>query len=246
MKLTTNIVIAVSGLSLLLLSNHGADASTLRKPRRATEDIKKISENINTKQSAKVSLKKHKAETTKNNLTAFIESKECDAFTESLSDKAAGFILNFDDSTIIEYACNAINRKQIAQFGEQIADRDIARHKKGSLTCESAYEMKLSEAISNMIEAVRDIARHKKGSLTCESAYEMKLSEAISNMIERTSSYDACEEEMKSELQYVQRAASRGELKKVMSDLVVVDPESIIIIIIIIIILILISTTPAY
>jgi len=219
MKLTTNIVIAVSGLSLLLLSNHGADASTLRKPRRATEDIKKISENINTKQSAKVSPKKHKAETTKNipgddNLTAFIESKECDAFTESLSDKAAGFILNFDDSTIIEYACNAINRKQIAQFGEQIADRDIARHKKGSLTCESAYEMKLSEAISNMIE--------------------------------RTSSYDACEEEMKSELQYVQRAASRGELKKVMSDLVVVDPESIIIIIIIIIILILISTTPAY
>mmetsp|Transcript_7328 Transcript_7328/g.10472 ORF Transcript_7328/g.10472 Transcript_7328/m.10472 type:complete len:215 (+) Transcript_7328:179-823(+) len=214
MKLTTNIVIAVSGLSLLLLSNHGADASTLRKPRGATEDIKKISENINTKQSAKVSLKKHKAETTKNNLTAFIESKECDVFTKSLSDKAAGFILNFDDSTIIEYACNAINRKQIAQFGEQIADRDIARHKKGSLTCESAYEMKLSEAISNMIE--------------------------------RTSSYDACEEEMKSELQYVQRAASRGELKKVMSDLVVVDPESIIIIIIIIIILILISTTPAY
>jgi len=213
MKLTTNIVIAVSGLSLLLLSNHGADASTLRKPRRATEDIKKISENINTKQSAKVSPKKHKAETTKNipgddNLTAFIESKECDAFTESLSDKAAGFILNFDDSTIIEYACNAINRKQIAQFGEQIADRDIARHKKGSLTCESAYEMKLSEAISNMIEP--------------------------------TSSYDACKKEMKSELEYVHHAESRGELKKVISDLVVVG-RSVIIRIILLIIFLLIS-----
>jgi len=216
MKLTTNIVIAVSGLSMLLLSNHGADASTLRKPRSATEDIKKISEKINTKQSAERSLKKkQKVDTTKKNipgddkLTAIIESEKCDVFTESLIDKAAGFILDSDETTIIEYACNAIQRKQIAQFGEQIADRDIARDK-------------------------------KKGSITtCESAYEMKLSEAISNMIERTSSYEGCKKEMKSELEYVQRAASRGELKKVMSDLVVVDPESIIIIIILIIIFVL-------
>ena len=87
MKLTTNIVMAVSGLSMLILSNHCADA-TLRKPRRATEDIEMISEN-NNKQSAKVSLKRHTLETIKNipgddYFTAFIESKECDFFTESL------------------------------------------------------------------------------------------------------------------------------------------------------------------
>jgi len=225
MKLTTNIVIAVSGLSMLLLSNHGADASTLRKPRGATEDIKKISEKINTKQSPEVSLKKkHKVDTTKNirgddKLTAIIESEECDVFTESLSDKAAGFILDIDESTIIEDACNAIQRKQIAQFGEQIADRDIARHK-------------------------------KKGSLTtCESAYEMKLSEAISNMIERTSSYEGCKKEMKSELEYVQRAESRGELKKVISDLVVVGPSAIIGIILLIsynVWFLMLISTPAY
>jgi hypothetical protein len=171
MKLTTNIVMAVSGLSMLLLSNHGADA-TLRKPRRATEDIEMISEN-NNKQSAEVSLKRHTLETIKNipgddYLTAFIESEECDFFTETLSDEAAGLILDFDDDTIIEYACNAIQRKKIVQFGEQIDG---------------------------------DIARHKKGSLTCKSAYEMKLSEAMSNMIELTSSYDACKEEMSTELE---------------------------------------------
>ena len=63
----------------------------------------------------------------------------------------------------------------------------------------------------------------------------MKLSEAISNMIERTSSYDACKKEMKSELEYVQHAESRGELKKVISDLVVVGPSAIIGIILLII-----------
>ena len=174
MKLTTNIVMTVSGLSMLLLSNHGADA-TLRKPRRATEDIEMISENTNEKSAAAVSLKRHTLETIKNipgddYLAAFIESEECDFFTESLSDEVAGMVLDFDDDAIIDYACNAIQRKKIVQFGEQIDG---------------------------------DISRHKKGSLTCKSAYEMKLSEAMPNMIALTSSYDACKEEMITELEIV-------------------------------------------
>ena len=174
MKLTTNIVMTVWGLSMLLLSNHGADA-TLRKPRRATEDIEMISENTNEKSAAAVSLKRHTLETIKNipgddYLAAFIESQECDFFTESLSDEVAGMVLDFDDDAIIDYACNAIQRKKIVQFGEQIDG---------------------------------DISRHKKGSLTCKSAYEMKLSVAMPNMIALTSSYDACKEEMITELEIV-------------------------------------------
>mmetsp|Transcript_29933 Transcript_29933/g.45813 ORF Transcript_29933/g.45813 Transcript_29933/m.45813 type:complete len:242 (-) Transcript_29933:278-1003(-) len=175
MKLTTNIVMTVSGLSMLLLSNHGADA-TLRKPRRATEDIEMISENTNEKSAAAVSLKGYTLETIKNipgddYLAAFIKSEECDFFTESLSDEVAGMVLDFDDdAAIIDYACNAIQRKKIVQFGEQIDG---------------------------------DISRHKKGSLTCKSAYEMKLSEAMPNIIELTSSYDACKEEMSTELEIV-------------------------------------------
>lgn len=216
MKLTTNIVMAVSGLSMLLLSNHGADA-TLRKPRRATEDIEMISEN-NNKQSAEVSLKRHTLETIKNipgddYLTAFIESEECDFFTETLSDEAAGLILDFDDDTIIEYACNAIQRKKIVQFGEQIDG---------------------------------DIARHKKGSLTCKSAYEMKLSEAMSNMIELTSSYDACKEEMSTELENV-----HAEFRRVLNAVSGLEADRELAIcggfcVALIIILILGSSTPAY
>lgn len=216
MKLSTNIVMAVSGLSMLLLSNHGADA-TLRKPRRATEDIEMISEN-NNQQSAEVSLKRHTLETIKNipgddYLTAFIESEECDFFTETLNDQAAGLILDFDDDTIIEYACNAIQRKKIAQFGEQIDG---------------------------------DIARHKKGSLTCKSAYEMKLSEVMSSIIELTSSYDACREEMSTELEIV-----HAEFRRVLNAVsgVVADRELGIcggFCVALIIILVLGATTPAY
>ncbi len=209
MKLTTNIVMAVLGLTMLVLSNHGANASTLRKPRRATEDIEIISEN-NSKQSAEVSLKRYTLEIIKDipgddYLTAFIESEECDFFTESLSDEAAGLILDFDDDAIIEYACNAIQRKKIAQFGEQIADGGIARHKKGTLTCKSAYEMKLSEAISDIIEL--------------------------------TSSYDACKEEMTTELENVHAESRRG-LREAVSGLEVRRKLACICLIIIIIIII--------
>ena len=182
MKLTMNVVMTVSGLSMLLLSNHGADA-TLRKPRRATEDIEMISENTNELSAAAVSLKRHTLETIKNipgddYLAAFLESEECDFFTESfLSDKVAETVLDFDDDAIIDYACNAIQRKKIVQFGEQIDG---------------------------------DISHHKKGSLTCQSAYEMKLSEAMPNMIALTSSYDACKEEMVTELEIVHAEFRRG------------------------------------
>jgi len=176
MKLTTNIVMTVSGLStMILLSNHGTDA-TPRKPRRATEDIEMISENTNEKSAAAVSLKRYTLETIQNipgddYLAVFIQSEECDFFTESLSDEIAGMVLDFDDDdAIIDYACNAIQRKKIVQFGEQIDG---------------------------------DISRHKEGSLTCKSAYEMKLAEAMPNMIALTSSYDACKEEMITELEIV-------------------------------------------
>jgi len=172
---------AVLGLSILLLSNHGADA-TLRKPRRTTEDIEKTSKNDNKKSADVVSLKKHTLETIKNipggdYLTAFIESEECDSFTESLSDRVEGFVLGeFDDDTIIEYVCNAIQRKKIVQLGEKIGG---------------------------------DITHHEKGSITCESAYDMKLSEAMPKMIEATSSYEACKEEMSAELEIVHTEARR-------------------------------------
>jgi len=218
MKLTTNIVMTVSGLSMLLLSNHGADA-TLRKPRRATEDIEMISENTNEKSAAAVSLKRHTLETIKNipgddYLAAFIESEECDFFTESLSDEVAGMVLDFDDDAIIDYACNAIQRKKVVQFGEQIDG---------------------------------DISRHKKGSLTCKSAYEMKLSEAMPNMIALTSSYDACKEEMITELEIV-----HAEFRRVLNAVsgLEADRELFVCggwcIVIIIIIISIIFTQPAY
>lgn len=179
MKLASkNIVMAVLGLSMLLLSNHGADA-TLRKPRRTAESIETISENK--KKSTEVSLKRQALETIKSipgddYLTSFLESEECDFFIESLSDTAAGFVLDFDDDTIIEFACNAIQRKNIVDLGEKIGE---------------------------------DIAHHEKGSLTCKLAYEMKLSETMPKMIEATSSYEACKEEMSTELEIVHTQARR-------------------------------------
>lgn len=161
MNLLNISTIAIVALSSLLSSTDAA----LRKPRGIVKDSDQLSHKRNKDDARR--LKTRMANTVKritnedlddnggsDYLTAFLESDECESFMDGIG-QATGELFEFDDESIIEYACNSIQMQELIRTGDKVEEH-VAHHEKGTLTCQVAFEMKLLEQKSRMSVAMSD------------------------------------------------------------------------------------------
>ena len=83
-------------------------------------------------------------------LTMFLESSECSAFMDNKVMTLEN-LLSYGDEVIVNYACNDIKRQELLTTKTKI-ETFVADHAPGAITCELAWEMKLLEKQSKVIE----------------------------------------------------------------------------------------------
>ena len=146
---TTFVTLALSvSVSLLLLPTTEA---TLGKP-RATIDKEQLQPSQKNDNMSKRMLQGLFEESQTDVLTIFLQSDECSSFMEILGQSSKD-LFEFDDETLIAYACNDIERQEILRTQAKV-EADVANHEQGTLTCKIAYEMKLLEQQSTLAEAM--------------------------------------------------------------------------------------------
>ena len=162
-KSTIFVTLALSvSVSLLLLPTTEA---TLGKP-RATIDKEQLQPLQKNDDVSKRMLQGLFEESQSDILMIFLQSDECSSFMEILGQSSKDF-LEFDDETVIAFACNDIERQEILRTQVRV-EADVANHEQGTLTCEIAYEMKLLEQQSAMAEAM-------SSSESCEAEMSKEL-----------------------------------------------------------------------
>jgi len=162
-KSTIFVTLALSvSVSLLLLPTTEA---TLGKP-RATIDKEQLQPLQKNDDVSKRMLQGLFEESQSDILMIFLQSDECSSFMEILGQSSKDF-LEFDDETVIAFACNDIERQEILRTQVRV-EADVANHEQGTLTCEIAYKMKLLEQQSAMVEAM-------SSSESCEAEMSKEL-----------------------------------------------------------------------
>ena len=148
-KSTIFVTLALSvSVCLLLIPTR---KTTLGKP-RTTIDKKQLQSSQKNDNMSKRMLQELFEESQSDFLMLFLQSDECSSFMDIIGQSSKD-LLEFDDETLIAFACNDIERQEILRKQARV-EGHVADHEDGTLTCKIAYEMKLLEQQSALAEAM--------------------------------------------------------------------------------------------